>query len=123
MKLRRRGRKIVALAAAYAVALQAILLAGAGAGALAAGARSSAWAICLSGKAAGSHRAPTGHGYDCLFACLAGCCAIAAAPPPAMPARYAPATTRKLAVAVEAARHLRLSLPRAHRSRAPPPLG
>src|ERR1700730_1119773 len=100
MHLRHHARALVALAAAYAVALQAILLA---VGAPIAGAGEfTALPICsvlgsVLGSALGSalgagHSAPADRGHDCLGPCLAGCCcgtAVGAAPAPSL--SYAPA--------------------------------
>jgi hypothetical protein len=107
--------------AAYAVALQAILLAfgvpGAGAAGLATG------AICAShaSSVGGGSSAPAGHGQDCLDACLTGCCCgapVLPAPGPAI--AYAPALLQTIAVTFETRPILPHSAVQAHRSRAPP---
>jgi hypothetical protein len=146
MSLRRHARTGIALAAAYAVALQAVLLAfgvpGAGA------------AVPLCSAAAG-HAAPAGqsqahsqgqsqeqsqaqsqgqsqgqsqeqrnqdHNRDCLAACLTGCCSSAPiCPMPVAAAIDAPAPAQQLltvASAVERVWAARAT--NAHRSRAPP---
>src|ERR1700722_18210898 len=97
MNLRRHARIGIALAAAYAVALQAILLAFGvpSAGGVAAS------PLC---SAAAGHSAPAGqnqgHSQDCLAACLTGCCSGAPiCPTPASAAIYAPALAQVLTVA------------------------
>jgi hypothetical protein len=119
MNMRHRARAVVALAAAYAVALQAILLAiggpAAGAGQLA--------AVPICSSLGAGHSAPAGHGQarDCLGACLAACCCGTPVLPGSGAAMsYAPAPQQTVAAAIEATP---LSVPgttRAHRSRAPP---
>jgi len=119
MNIRHHARALVAMAAAYAVALQAILLAVGGpvtAGAVEFG----ALPVCSglgSGFGAG-HSAPLGHGGDCPGTCLGCCCAppLGQAPGPAM--TYAPART--VAAAFVTAPPLVVGVPAAHRSRAPP---
>jgi hypothetical protein len=117
MTMRRSARTLVALAAAYAVALQALLLA---VGVPAAGASEFAAVPVCSSFGAG-HSAPAGHAQDCLGACLTGCCCGAAvfpAPGPAM--AYAPVALLRIAAAPATAPPLRRSVTRANRSRAPP---
>lgn len=77
----RRFNRVIALAAAYAVALQALLLP-------LSVAIGSSPALCLSSGSAGGSQAPAGHGPGCP--CAAGCgmhCGIhaAAAPPDGLP--------------------------------------
>jgi hypothetical protein len=123
MSLRQYARAGIALAAAYAVALQAILLAfsvpvaAAGAAIL---------PIC---SAASGHSAPTGHptghpsghGQDCLDACLTGCCSGApVCPSPAAAAMAAPVVVQTMAPALGVSRRLAERVDHAHRSRAPP---
>jgi hypothetical protein len=116
MKLRHHARAGLALAAAYAVALQGILLAFsapiAGAGGVV------TLQIC-SGIA--GHSAPAGHGQDCLDACLTGCCGgapICPSPPGAM--LYAPAPGETMAPVFDVRPVLVVRVTNAHRSRAPP---
>ena len=118
MRMRRHARRIVALAAAYAVAAQAILL-GVG-GPLAGVADLAAQPICSPAAAGEHYPAPAGHGHGCLGACLACCCAANAAPTPATAVVYALGPARGIAAAAEIGPEPRLSFTRAHRSRAPP---
>src|ERR1700688_730044 len=125
MHLRHHARALVALAAAYAVALQAILLA---VGAPIAGAGEfTALPICSTlgsvlGSALGAgHSAPADRGHDCLGACLAGCCcgaAVGAALAPSLSSAPAPLPT--LAAPFETTPVLLCNATGAHRSRAPP---
>jgi len=120
--------------AAYAVAVQALLLAviapaaavsGGSAGIaalpLCAGAARSA-ARTDDGQAGGvSQTGKTGHGQDCLDACLTGCCCGA----PLMPlragvSRYAPKPLQTLAAESETQQPVLIRAAKAHRSRAPP---
>jgi len=121
MKMRRPVRATVALAAAYAVVLQATLLAF---GVSIAGTAGFAGVPICSNHAAGfggDPSAPAGRGQDCLDACLTGCCGntpVCPAPGPAI--AYAPALLQTVAVAQETAPVVRQSLTFAHRPRAPP---
>lgn len=117
MKPWRHTRAIVALAAAYAVAAQAILLA---VGPLAGAGDLAAQPICSRAAAGERNPAPARHGCDCLAACLACCCGAPATPAPATAVVSALRPARRIAAAVEIAPEPRLSLTRAHRSRAPP---
>jgi hypothetical protein len=119
MSIRQYVRATVALIAAYAVALQTILLVFAstvpGATAFA------ATPICSGAGTAGTGSAPPGHGQDCLTACLTGCCGGAAAVPmPGAAAAYAPGPARVVIAAIEATATPRPGMTAAHRSRAPP---
>src|ERR1700734_735036 len=89
MSIRRHVRAAVALIAAYAVALQTILLVFAG---TVPGATSfAATPICSSFGTAGTGSVPPGHSQDCLTACLTGCCCGATAlPVPGATVAYAP---------------------------------
>jgi hypothetical protein len=122
MNLRQHTRTGIALAAAYAVALQAVLLAFGvpSAGGIA--------AVPMCSAAAG-HSAPAGpgrgksqgQGQDCLEACLTGCCSgapICPAPPEA--AIYAPVSAQMLAPAPAIVAFPVAPVGTAHRSRAPP---
>jgi hypothetical protein len=114
------ARTAVALVAAYAVALQTILLVFGGpvAGAIDFAGRP----ICSHLGAGTTSPAPSEHGRDCLAACLTGCIGGAVAvPAPGAALFYAPAPLHTVAAAIEAAPAIRLSATGAHRSRAPPP--
>jgi hypothetical protein len=122
MSLRHDMRALVALAAAYALALQAILLA-AGAPLGARGAEFGGQPICSglgSGHPAGSGPAPFGHTGDCPGTCLGCCCGPATChlTGPAMIQDPAPAQTVTLALI--APPPVRVGMLAAHRSRAPP---
>ena len=115
--MRDSARAVVALAAAYAVALQAILLA---VGNPVAGAAEFAAVPICSSLGAG-HSKPGGHSQDCLGACLTGCCSgnpFCPAPGPAL--AYPPAPLQAIAVMPEAVSLSHVNATRAHRSRAPP---
>ncbi len=120
MRTRYYARAVVALVAAYAVALQAILLVLGGP--IAGAGDFAAQPICSAFGAAGTGSAPVGHEHDCLAACLIGCCCGAtAAPAPGAILVYALKPARTVGAAGEAATPtLRLSATGAHRSRAPP---
>jgi hypothetical protein len=122
MRLRQHVRAGVALASAYAIALQAILLA---LGAVAADAHGRAlFPLCTGAIAGDSTPAGRGHGHHdhdkaCFGACLTGCCAgaaIGAAPA----ATHAPARPRTMALATEVRAAALIRSLNAHRSRAPP---
>ena len=119
MSIRRHVRAAVALIAAYAVALQTILLVFAG---TVPGATSfAATPICSSFGTAGTGSVPPGHSQDCLTACLTGCCCGATAlPVPGATVAYAPQPAQAVAAAIEAAATTRPGVTAAHRSRAPP---
>jgi hypothetical protein len=119
MSIRRYVRATVALIAAYAVALQTILLVFAG---TVPGATSfAATPICSSFGTAGTGSAPPGHSQDCLTACLTGCCCGATAlPVPGATVAYAPQPAQAVAAAIAAAATPRPGVTAAHRSRAPP---
>jgi hypothetical protein len=119
MSIRRHVRATVALIAAYAVALQTILLVFAGA---VPGATSlAATPICSSVGTTGTGSVPPGHGQDCLTACLTGCCCGATiVPVPGATVAYAPEPARIVIAVIEVAAVTRPSVA-AHRSRAPPP--
>lgn len=117
MSMRQSARTLVALAAAYAVALQALLLA---VGVPVTGASEFAAVPICSSFGAG-HSAPAGHTQDCLGACLTGCCCGAAVfPAPGLAMAYAPVPLLRIAAAPEIAPTSRFSAARANRSRAPP---
>jgi hypothetical protein len=108
--MRRSARRLVALAAAYAVALQALLLA---VGAPVAGApQFAAVPICASFA---------GHSQDCLGACLTGCCCGATVfPAPGLAMAYTPGLLLRIAAAPATAPPTRPGVTPANRSRAPP---
>lgn len=130
MILQPRARAGIALIAAYALAMQALLLA------VVAGATGTAGAaalpICIS---AGTHPVPAdigragggqaggqaGHGQDCLDACLTGCCCGAPLQPlPPHALHSPPQRLLTLAVALEGSAPVPFRAGKAHRSRAPP---
>jgi hypothetical protein len=117
----RKARGIVALAAAYAVAAQAILLAVGGPIGGAAGFAASS--LCSAFQAGVSHPAPGGRDHDCLAACGACCCAAPVVPPlgaAAAAVSYAQVVAGSIAdVPADTAAPL-FNVDRAHRSRAPP---
>lgn len=118
MSIGRYVRATVALVAAYAVALQTILLVFAGA--VSAGAAPFAAAPICSGAGATDPASP-GHSQDCLGACLTGCsCGTAAVPVPGATVAYAPEPAQIVTAAIEAATAIRAGVTAAHRSRAPP---
>jgi len=78
MILQRQTSAFVTLAAAYAVVLQAVLLTICGA--MAEGQALGAATLCAASQGDERHPAPAGHGDECLSACLACGCGIAAAP-------------------------------------------
>jgi hypothetical protein len=118
MSIRRNVRATVALIAAYAVALQTILLVFAGA--VPAGATSlAAMPICSGAGSTGP--ASPGHSQDCLTACLTGCCCGAAAMPlPGAAVAYVPESAQAVTAAVAVVPATRSGTMAAHRSRAPP---
>jgi hypothetical protein len=117
MTTRSCSRAIVALVAAYALALQAILLAF---GALPAGAGEFA-AVPICSSLGTGHPAPAGHAPDCLGACLTGCCGgVPLLPAPAMLTADASIPMPAVAAMAETAPPSYLRPARAHRSRAPP---
>jgi hypothetical protein len=119
MRIRHSARAAVALAAAYAVALQTILLVFGGP--VTGAAHFAAQPICSYFGDSGP--APAGPGHDCLEACLTGCCCGAVAVPlPGVAGIAAPMRVQRVGAAVAvAAPTVRLTATGAHRSRAPPP--
>ena len=119
MSIRRHVRATVALIAAYAVALQTIMLVFAGA--LPGAAAISATPICSAAGAAGTGSAPPTHGQDCLTACLTGCCSGATPVPlPGTTFSYAPEPAPIVTAEIAVAATMRPGMTAAHRSRAPP---
>jgi hypothetical protein len=112
---------IVALLAAYAVALQALLLAAAApvAGAMEITGDPAALPIC-SGVGAG-HSMPVNHDHGCLGACLAGCCGSApAAPHSVAVVLVAPSAEYAVTPVLQSVTVPPFRAAGAHRSRAPP---
>jgi hypothetical protein len=111
-------RALIALATAYAIALQAMLLA---VGVPAGGPQGFAAApLCVTLGA--GHSAPSGDKRDCLDACLTGCCGTGPSIPPApvLAAAYILAPSVVSASAIETAPFSVSRSTRAHGSRAPP---
>jgi hypothetical protein len=119
MSMRRHIRAAVALFAAYAVALQMILLALIGP--MGGATQFAAQPICSSFGTAGTGSVPTGHSQDCLAACLTGCCCgVTAVPVPGATVAYAPEPAQTVTAVIEATAAMRPGMTAAHRSRAPP---
>jgi hypothetical protein len=114
------GRRIVAIAAAYVIALSALIASFAAARAAAVAIVDPLGVICHIGS--GSAPSPSGNEGDarhCIDACSAGCLPLAALPPPPGVVHTAPLPiplAKPVAVPVVADR---LDL-KSHRSRAPP---
>ncbi|MGA8616175.1 MAG: hypothetical protein WB760_31690 [Xanthobacteraceae bacterium] len=113
-------RAIVALAAAYAVAAEATLLAIGGPIVGVTG--SPAFSLCSPTNSGAAHPAPGGKEHDRPAACAACCCGAPVAPPSAatMAAAYEALSAGSIAAVVASAPTWRFNLDRAHRSRAPP---
>jgi len=123
MNRRHFGRTVVALAAAYAVALHAILIVFAGAlggATVFADQPTCAWAGGAGPGKAPDDNAPAGHGHDCLAACMTGCCAGPAAQGLGAAFIYAPRSAPIIVAVRDTAPAFRLSATGANRSRAPP---
>jgi hypothetical protein len=119
MSIRRYARAAVALIAAYAVALQMILLALVGP--MGGATQFAAQPICSTFGTAGTGSVPAGHSQDCLAACLAGCCCGATAVPvPGATVAYVPEPAQIVMAVIESATAMRPGITAAHRSRAPP---
>jgi hypothetical protein len=119
MKLQPHARAGIALTVAYAVALQALLLAFIAPSTALAG--TAALPLCVSSHLAPSRPGQSGHGQDCLDACLTGCCSAAPLlPAPARALIYAPKPLQMLAAGFEAREPIVAGHAKAHRSRAPP---
>lgn len=116
MSLRHHARAAVALIAAYAIVLQALLLAVGSPVAEPAG--FGAHSLC-SAAAAGSS-APARHTSDCAGPCPGCCCNPAAGPAPAPAVAYAPAALAVAPIAIIAPPLVFVSVNSANRSRAPP---
>jgi hypothetical protein len=123
MSIRHEVRVTVALIAAYAVALQTILLAFAAAEpGLAPMAAVPLCAANSSGASGPNDPAgPPSHSHDCIAACLTGCCGGAAAVPnPVVSIAFMPGLARAVAAPIAAKSVLPAGIAAAHRSRAPP---
>jgi hypothetical protein len=119
MSIRRYIRATIALIAAYAVALQTILLVFAGP--VPGATQFAATPICSNVGTAGTGSVPPGHSQDCLTACLTGCCSGAAAVPvPGASVAYVPEPAQIVTAAIETATASPPGVTAAHRSRAPP---
>jgi hypothetical protein len=116
----RKTRAIVALAAAYAVAAQAILLAIGGP--IGAVTDFAAVSLCSASQAGVDHPAPGGKEHDCPAVCAACCCGAPLASPSAatVAAAYAQIPVGSIAATPASAATWYFKLDRAHRSRAPP---
>ncbi len=113
-----RVRPVLALAVAYAVALQALMLV-----AVDPFGGANAWSaspICAAAGGGGSAPQPAGHAHDCLASCLVGCCGAPALPACESRMVHADVTGPVLAAATVAAVGARPSVTGSHRSRAPP---
>ena len=125
MSPRRKMRAIVALVAAYTVALQAAM-GGAVAGPADPGAHLGAQfgshlaarSFCLSSGQ--QHPGPAGQKHDCPVACAACCCGALGAPTLAATTAYENVPAGSFAVAAAIVPVWQLNVSRAHRSRAPP---
>jgi hypothetical protein len=121
MRVQCKARAIVALAAAYAVVVQATLLA-IGGGPMAGNAGLAA--LCSAVKGANPHSAPAeggdgGHG-GCPAACLACCCGAPVTPAATAVIPSQRATARWVAINLPVVPALPFSVAGAHRARAPP---
>jgi len=115
----RHARAAIALIAAYALALQTILLA---LGMPVAGpAAFAAQPICAASAGLGTGSVPADYARDCLTACLAGSCGGATVlPPPRAALVVAPQATPMRVATMARVSSLRPPVTGAHRSRAPP---
>jgi hypothetical protein len=87
-----RSRRIIALIAAYVVALQALLLP------LSVAAGAADFSLCVSSVSASSHSGDDhGTGCPCAAGCGAQCCASATAGPPPAMVVHAPAAIARIA--------------------------
>jgi hypothetical protein len=119
MRIHGSARAAVAVVAAYAVALQTILLVFGGS--IAGADDLFGQTICSHDSSGTNDSAPIGHGRDCLAACLTGCsCGVTAAPVRDSALLYAPQPLQFVAALGQANPAIWSSAVRAHRSRAPP---
>jgi hypothetical protein len=114
----RKTRAIVALAAAYAVAAEATLLALGGP--VVGVTDSHAFSLCSPTNSGAAHPAPGGKEHDCPVACAACCCSVPVATPAAATVAAAFNELPAGSIAAASAPIWRFNLDRAHRSRAPP---
>jgi hypothetical protein len=114
-----KARAIVALAAAYGVAAQAVLLV---VGGPIASTGFTASSLCLTPRPGAPPDAPGGKDHDCPAACGACCCGAPVVSPSAAAAAvsYAQVSARPIAGVPINAPVWRFNLDKAHRSRAPP---
>jgi hypothetical protein len=120
MRIHGSARAAVAVVAAYAVALQTILLVFGGS--IAGADHLFGQTICSHDGGGTNDSAPVGHGRDCLAACLTGCnCGAAAVPVRDSALLYGPQPLQFVTVSGQATPAIWPSAIRAHRSRAPPP--
>jgi len=122
MSLRRKMRAIMALVAAYAVALQAIFLA---IGGLLAGPTDLGpplWtnSLCESLRPGTTRPASSGHEHDCSAACAVCCCSAPTEPASAPATAHERALAGLIAAAAVIVPTRQFNARRAHRSRAPP---
>jgi len=108
----------VALAAAYVVVLQAVLLAICGS--MAEGQSFGAASLCAPPQGDERHPAPAGHGDDCLSACLACGCGIAVTSARAADRADLRGMVQRIAAPTILPVAATLRVNRAHRSRGPP---
>ena len=115
MSHRFRSRRVVALIAAYAVALQALLLP------LSVAAGAPDFSLCASASSAGPHSG-AGHatGCPCAAGCGTQCCVNAIASPPETIGVLAPVSVANLAPVPAAALDVQPYRHSAQRARAPP---
>jgi len=116
MSMRRQARTFVAVAAAYAVALQAIMLALGGP--IAGAGVTEARPICSA--VSPGQPAPVNDGTRCLGACLGCCCAPQGCSRPASMRDYGPALADSPAVTAVTTLRVVARASNANRSRAPP---
>jgi hypothetical protein len=122
MSIRYHARMVVALLAAYAVALQSILLVVTvpvtGAKTQLSG-ESAALPLCSRGGS--GHSVPVNRAHDCLGACVAGCCGSSPAAPHSVAiALDLPPAGQAVSLAFERIPVLPFGAAGAHRCRAPP---
>lgn len=115
---RRQISTFVALAAAYALVLQAVLLAVCGS--LAEGRAFGAASLCTPSQGGARQPTPAGHGEDCLSACIACSCGVAAAPAPGIAKTGLRRPVERIAPPALTAVAAPVGVDWAHRSRAPP---
>jgi hypothetical protein len=122
MSALRKTRAIVALAAAYAVAAQAVLLAVGGP--IGGATDFAASSLCSASQTGVPHPAPGGNDkdHDCPAACAACCCGAPVVAPSAAVSvvPYAQVVADSIADVPANTATPRFNLDRAHRSRAPP---